>query len=105
MKNVICKLLISVMLISITNGCVLFRNPLKDYNSIEKKLSSIEDKVILNSNSINKQVSGYVYASTLSLDINPYTNSYTTLAKDLNYKALALLPPSSIEDILSLIHI
>ena len=98
MKNVIFKLLLSLSLISLLTGCVLFRDPLKDYDKIESRLSSIENKVTINSNSIVKEAGKYVYASQLSLEANPETNKYTVLSKELNYKALNLMGPPDIED-------
>jgi hypothetical protein len=100
MNTKISKLILPIILLGlITNGCVLFRNPLKSFEKSEDKVSSLNTKLQSTTNDLVKSAGTYVYATKIALDSNTNSNASTEIAKDFNNKSIAILGPPSIEDI------
>jgi hypothetical protein len=100
MNTKISKSILLIILIGIiTNGCVLFRNPLKAYQKSENKVESLNTQLQENTNNIVKSAGTYVYATKLALDSNTNNTPSTKIAKEMNEKSIAILGTPSIEDV------
>lgn len=97
-------LLFSVLLavLGVSTGCVLFRNPMKNLANANAKIEKTENKIDVNTDKIIEQGRKYVYATKISLELDPSTNKLHELASDFNEKALITLGNPSMEAIVVL---
>lgn len=94
--------LIFGLVLLVLSGCSMFRNPLSSWNSANKKVDSIEQKVQVNEDKTVNQAKQYVFAADLTLRSDPNPNKFNFLAQDFTGKTITTLGQPTMEETIML---
>lgn len=92
----------AVLMIGLTSGCALFRNPFGDWTKATTKVEAVQKKIDKNEDANVAAAKTYVYATGLALQADPSTNRFHTVETDLNSKAQVVLGPPTMEEVIYL---
>jgi hypothetical protein len=90
--------LIIIVIISLT-GCALMKNPFKAWTKAENKVEQVEKKIDTNQDKIINEGKKYIYATKLTLDLDPSTNQFHLLESQFAEKAIVVMGQPTLEDV------
>jgi hypothetical protein len=92
------NILLITLILSMSTGCMLFRNPTKSWDKAVEKQTVVENKVQKNEDAQLKEGRNYVYATKLTLAADPATNQFHAVETILTDKANVVLGNPTMED-------
>lgn len=82
-------------------GCAYF-SPSAKQNRAEVKVEKVKDAIFTSEKEILEESKGYIYGADYALLLNPNTNKYTTVAKQMTTKAMIALGQPDLVDVLKM---
>ena len=82
-------------------GCAYF-SPSSKQTRAEVKVERVKEAIFTSEEEILKESKGYIYGADYALLLNPNTNKYTTVAKQMTSKAMVALGPPDLADVLKM---